>query len=307
MPVIGIPRVKWRGFSTAALLATVLLLGQGLLGSIWLVLGLAGEFSLALIVGLLGLCLLIGAAVARRDFRDISLRLWAQMVNHLSGLQAPVRFVAVLALLVVALLGAFNAILPVRFGAGDGIAFYMVLAKVMAASQRVVPVSGHEYNHGVSGFMGEMHHAALLILDSEQAALLFVWVIALSMLAVLVALCGHLGVGRVGKWVAVVMMLSSTAVSFYLIDGKVDLFAAAMGVAALYWALQVERGGGLAPAVCLAGLFTGFAVVAKATYALAVALPVAAILFWSARQSRFSVSLWLPFALFALLDRKSVV
>ena len=301
MPVIGIPRVKWREYSAAALLATVLLLGQGLLASVWLILGLAEEFSLPLIVGLLGLCLLIGVAVVRRELGDLSRRLWVQMVDHLSGLQTPVRFVAVLALLVVALLGTFNAILPVRFGAGDGIAFYMVLAKVMAASQRVVPVSGHEHNHGVSGFLGEMHHAALLALHGEQAALLFVWLTTTSMLAVLVALCGCLGVGRVGKWVAVVMMLSSTAVSFYLIDGKVDLFAAAMGVAALYWALQVERGGGLTPAVCLAGLFTGFAVVAKATYALAVALPVVALLFWRARESRFLVSLWLPFVLFALL------
>ncbi len=301
MPVIGIPRVKWRDYSAAALLATVLLLGQGLLASVWLILGLAGEFSLPLIVGLLGLCLLIGAAVDRRELVDISRRLWTQLVCHLSGLQAPVRFVALLAVLVVVLLAAFNAILPVRFGAGDGIAYYMVLAKVMAASHRVLPVSGHEHNHGVSGFLGEMHHAALLALNGEQTAMLFVWVTTMSMLALLVALCGNLGVGRMGKWVAVVMTLSSTTVSFYLIDGKVDIFAAAMGMAALYWALQVERGGGLTPAVCLAGLFTGFAVVAKATYALAVALPVVALLFWRARESRFLVSLWLPFVLFALL------
>ena len=98
------------------------------------------------------------------------------------------------------------------------------------------------------------------------------------MLAILVALCGYLGVGRVGKWVAVVMMLSSTAVSFYLIDGKVDLFAAAMGVTALYWALRVKRDAGLFPIVCLVGLFTGFAVVAKATYALVVGLPVVPVL-----------------------------
>ena len=301
MPVIGVRRVKWSDFSAAAFLATTLLLGQGLLASIWLVLGLAGVFSAPLIVGLLGLCLLVGGAIVREEIGTISRRMWAQLVQHLSGLPTAVLFVGVLALLVMVLMGVFNAVLPVRFGSGDGIAFYMVLAKVMAASQRVIPVSGHEYNHGVSGFMGEMHHAVMLVLDGEQTAMLFVWVTAVSMLALVVALCGHLGVGKVGKWVAVVMMLSSTSVSFYLIDGKVDLFAAAMGVSALYWALQVERRGGLSSAVCLAGLFTGFAVVAKATYALAVALPVVALLFWRVRGSRLSVSLWLSFALFTLL------
>ena len=164
----------------------------------------------------------------------------------------------VLALLVMALMCAFSAVLPVRFGSGDGVAFYMVLAKVMAASQRVTPVSGHEFNHGVSGFMGEMHHAVMLMLDGEQAAMLFVWVTAVSMLALVVALCGRLGVGKVGKWVAVVMVLSSTSVTFYLTDGKVDLFAAAMGVSALYWALQVKRGGVALSAVSLSALCNSF-------------------------------------------------
>ena len=301
MPVIGISRGKWRDLSAAAFLATVLLLGQGMLAGVWLVLGLAGTFSPPIIVGLMGVCLLVGGAVLLREMGDIVRRLWGQMVHHLFGLLPQVRFVAMLTLLTMVLLGVFNVILPVRFGAGDGIAFYMVLAKVMAASQRVVPITGHEYNHGVSGFMGEMHHAVLLTLGSEQAALLFVWVTAVSMLALLVALCGHLGVGRVGKLVAAVMVLSSTAVTFSLIDGKVDLFAAAMGVAALYWVLQVEPGAGIDPAVCLAGLFTGFAVVAKATYALAVAMPAVALLLWRVRASRFSFSLWLPFAFFTLL------
>ena len=147
MPVIGVSRMKWRDLSAAALLATVLLVGQGLLASVWLVLGLTGTFTQPIIVGLLGLSLLIGAVVIRREFGDISRRLWAQMVNHLSGLQAPVRFVAVLVLLVVAILGTFNAILPVRFGAGDGIFFYMVLPKMMAASGMLALVSGYEYTH----------------------------------------------------------------------------------------------------------------------------------------------------------------
>ena len=300
MPVIGLPRAKWRHFSTAALMATVLLLGQGALASTWLVIGMAGQFSLPVIVGVLGLCLLMGAAIVRRDIGTIGRQIWAQIITHLSGLPSPVLIVAVMTLLVVMLLGMFNAVLPVRFGSGDGIFFYMVLPKVMAASNHLMLVSGYEYTHGISGFLGEMHHAALLALNGEQAALLFVWVTTVSMLALLVSLCGHLGVGRIGKWIAVAMLLSSTTVSFYLIDGKVDLFAAAMGLAALYWAVQAERRDVLVATTCLSGLFTGLAVVAKATYVLAVALPVVALLFWKGvhgvrHMALFTVFAALPF------------
>ena len=55
MPVIGVSRMKWRDLSAAALLATVFLVGQGLLASVWLVLGLTGTFTQPIIVGLLGL------------------------------------------------------------------------------------------------------------------------------------------------------------------------------------------------------------------------------------------------------------
>ena len=50
MDLMGVPRVKWHNFSAAALVATALLLGQGVLGNLWLVLGLAGKFSLTLIL-----------------------------------------------------------------------------------------------------------------------------------------------------------------------------------------------------------------------------------------------------------------
>ena len=290
--VIGISKARWCDFSTAAVLATVLLLGQGLLASTWLALGLAGKFSISIIVALLVLCLLIGIAILRMEIVAISRRLWSQTFSHLFGLPVPIMILAVSTLLVVCVLGIFNTILPVRFGAGDGIFFYMVLPKVMAASQQLFPIAGYEYTHGVSGFLGEMHHAALLALNGEQAALLFVWVTTLSMIALLVGLCGHLGVGRIGKWIAVAMMLSSTAVSFYLIDGKVDLFASAMGMAALYWALQAERRDVRVAAICLAGLFTGLAVVGKATYLLAVALPVVVLLLWNGACDMKNIALF---------------
>ncbi|MCH2539193.1 MAG: hypothetical protein MK000_02415 [Anaerolineales bacterium] len=301
LTVIGVGREQWRNFSAAAFLATTLLVGEGLLASIWLVLGLAGEFSLPLVVGLIVLFLLLGAAVVRREIVDTFRRLWIQVWNHLSGLQISVGFLAVLTLFVLVLLGVFNAILPVRFGAGDGIFFYMALPKVMAESGRLALIGGHEYTHGVSGFIGEMHHAALLKLAGEQAALLFVWVTTISMIAILVSMCGLLGVGRMGKWVAVVMVLSSTSVTFYLIDGKVDLFAVAMGIAALYWAVQVQRSKALVPVVILVGLLTGFSVVAKATYVLAVGLPVVAILYFNVRYSRSLFFLCLVFFVSALL------
>lgn len=301
LPTIGVARNVWRNYSALAITATALMLGQCLFAIVWIGLGLMGYFFLIPITVLLILTLSIGIIFVRRDIVALFNRLFAQIIHHFVELPISIKFVEVLVFLVVVLLGLFNAILPVRFGAGDGIFFYMVLPKLMAASGRLLPVIGYEYTHSISGLFGEMHHSVLLAIGEEQAALLFVWVTTLTMLALLVALCGSLGIGNVGKVIAMVMMLSSTSVSFYMIDGKVDIFAAALGIAALYWVVETTRDSVKLLPFNLVGMFTGFAVVAKATYAIAVAVPVSIILLWEARRSKHSVQVWIGFIVFIIL------
>ena len=301
LPVIGVARSAWRNYSALAIIATALMIGQCLFVIAWTGLGLMGYFFLVPIIILLVLPVLIGIVFVRRDIADIFNRLFGQITNHFLALPSHMKFVEILVVLVVILLGIFNASLPVRFGAGDGIFFYMVLPKLMAASGRLMPVIGYEHTHSISGLFGEMHHSVMLALGNEQAALLFVWVTTLTMTAILVSLCGSLGVGHVGKVVAMVMLLSSTTVSFYMIDGKVDIFAACLGIAALYWIVELKRSSVNWSAFYLTGLFAGFAVVAKATYVVAVVLPISIMLLWEVRKSRYPMHVWIGFILIMIL------
>ena len=307
LPAIGIGRNVWRNYSALAITATALMLGQCWFAIIWIGLGLMGYFFLIPITVLLVLFLSIGIIFVRRDIINLFSRLFSQITDHFVELPLSIKFVEALVVLVVVLLGIFNASLPVRFGAGDGIFFYMVLPKLMAASGRLLPVIGYEYTHSISGLFGEMHHSVLLALGDEQAALLFVWVTTLTMLVLLVSLCGSLGVGNVGKVIATVMMLSSTSVSFYMIDGKVDIFAAALGIAALYWVVEIKRDSVNWTSLYLVAIFTGFAVVAKATYAIAVALPVSIILLWEARRFKYPIHVWISFIVFAIIPLLTLV
>ena len=156
LPAIGIGRNVWRNYSALAITATALMLGQCWFAIIWIGLGLMGYFFLIPITVLLVLFLSIGIIFVRRDIINLFSRLFSQITDHFVELPLSIKFVEALVVLVVVLLGIFNASLPVRFGAGDGIFFYMVLPKLMAASGRLLPVIGYEYTHSISGLFGEI-------------------------------------------------------------------------------------------------------------------------------------------------------
>jgi hypothetical protein len=252
--------------SALAVLATAFLLGQGVLANVWLLLALPGWFSPQIVAGLLAFCVLGGVAFAWPTV----LRCVCQLRSGLSSLRTeplPWRILAFLTLLLLLLEGGGSLLRPPR---GDAVAFYMALPKVMAASHRLVPLPGYEASTQI-GLQGEMQFAALMSLGSAQAAKLFVWPTSLAVAVMLLAIGSKVGLGSRGKWIALVVLITSTAFTNVTTDGKVDLFAAAMGMAAFYWALQTG-GRQSALALRLTGLFTGLAVIAKFSY-LAPLLP----------------------------------
>ena len=174
LPLIGVARSTWRNYSALAIIATALMMGQCLFVIAWTGLGLMGYFFPIPIIVLMVLIVSIAIIFVRRDMVDLFNRLFGQITHHFRALPLHMKFVEILVVLVVILFGIFNASLPVRFGAGDGIFFYMVLPKLMAASGRLMPVIGYEHTHSISGLFGEMHHSVMLALGNEQAALLFV-------------------------------------------------------------------------------------------------------------------------------------
>lgn len=78
--------------------------------------------------------------------------------------------------------------------------------------------------------------------------------------------------GRRGAWYALIIVATSTTFTHYITDGKVDLFAAALGLGAFYWALRTAPGAEHPRALGLAGSLAGFATVARFPY-LAAFLP----------------------------------
>jgi hypothetical protein len=163
----------------------------------------------------------------------------------------------------------------------------MVLPKVIASSHSLIPLPGYEGFTEV-GLLGELHFAALISLSGPLAARLFVSQISLALASLLLSLGTQIGLRRRGKWIVICILFTSTAFTLVIGDGKVDLFGAALGVAAFYWALRTD-GNESKVALRLAGLLTGLAIVAKLTY-LAALLPGIVILsilrvFCSVQQS----------------------
>lgn len=263
--------------------ATAFLLGQGGLASVWLLLALGGRFS-PLIAGIiLIIVILAGFKLVWRGMGSFK----TQLLHYLQALWEEAWFwkgLALLSLLILVLKGMGSLLPP---DSDDALGFYLALPKAIAASHRLVPLPGYESFTQV-GLQGELHFAALMMLGSVQAAKFFLWSNSLCVLLLLFAMGKKLGLGRRGQIIALVMLVSSTAFTFVTADGKVDLFGAAMGLAALYWALE-SVGSWNSFALRLTGLFTGLAVIAKVSYVLALVPAIVLLVAWQYLSANRSV------------------
>jgi hypothetical protein len=169
---------------------------------------------------------------------------------------------------------------------GDAAAFYMVYPKIIAATGLLEPMHGPYYFFSVIGLPVELHYAALMVLADEHAAKFFMFPIAMSvgvMLAGIVRLCGG-GIAAVAfSWA---MLFSSYTFHHYVYDGKVDLAAAAFGLAAVYWLLRGTESRVSVLAFGVAGWFAGLATTAKFSYLLVLGVSLLVLLAWRLMVSR---------------------
>jgi hypothetical protein len=272
--ILGIGSQRDRVAPDLALTVTAFLLGQGILAAVWLGLGLAGAFSPSAVIGVLAASILAGGRlVLRRSggaFRGV-----AGSISNLRRIPVVLKLMVVGLLLLILFEGAVALLSP---PIGDSVAFYMALPKAMAASHRLVPLPGYVAFTQI-GLQGELHYAALMALGSPQGAKLFVWPTGLAIALLLAAIGGTIGLRAAGKWIAVAILFTSTAVLQLLTNGSIGLFAAAMGLAAVYWALQTDGSKRLS-ALTLTGAFCGLAVVAKISYLAALLPAVCLLVFW---------------------------
>ena len=264
---------------------TAFLLGLGVTSSTWLLIGLAAWLAPAIIMILLLGFLALGIAFARG-----LLVLWVAAGRNVTAwLSGPDRLLAALVSLAITLLVLLGIGAFLKAPIGDAEAFYLTYPKIIAASQRVVEMPGLYANFSQIGLLGEMHFAALFALGGMHAAKLFVWPVAIATILMLLALAKYAGLGRTGQCFAFVIAITSTAFTNHITDGKIDLFAAAVGVGAFYWALRTGEAsqGGLPLRV--AGILAGFAIVGKFSYILALLPPLLLIVAWNAYAASRSV------------------
>ena len=257
-----------------AVAGSALLLGQGVLANVWLLIGLTGWFKTWIVAVVLMGCVMSGWRSARSLLLGLR-RSSGEQWRGLRGETRPWRFLGYLLIAQVVVMGLGALYLPAR---GDAVAFYMTLPKYMVHYERLTPLPGMYYGFSQTGMQGEMHYAALMSLGSASAAKGFVWPISLAGLGLLLSIGAAAGLRRRGMMVAAAMYFTSTAVTLISVDAKVDLFAAALGAGAVFWALRVNDDGN--PAVCLCGLLTSLAAVAKFSYIGALIPCIFVLIVW---------------------------
>jgi len=161
---------------------------------------------------------------------------------------------------------------------GDAVAFYMVLPKVIASAGILRPLPCYEAFTQI-GLLEELHFAALMCLGLTDAAKGIVFYLLLSIVALLVVLGSMIGLKRCGKYLLIAFVLSSTTVTLYVGDGKVDLAGAAFGLAAICCICRTDADRDWA-SERLAGLFAGWAVIAKVSLIVSLMPCLLALVIW---------------------------
>ena len=270
-------RAQNRGSKEGCLaeLATQFLLGVSLYTAFLTFVGLAGGLRTGIIAmlmapGVLGLWIYRGYLVQALDKAKYTLASWRNesmwlKLIALGGCTVGIGF-------------AFAA--WVRPPLGDAEAFYLVYPKIMAATGTLQAMTGLYHSFSTIGLTAELHYTALMVLADTAAAKLFVWPVALAsgvLLAAITKLCGG---GRVARTIAWIVLISSSTFNHYVYDGKVDLFAAAFGLAAIYWLILRQTSMSVWSNYALAGYFSGWAAVAKFSYIPTLGVTIVVLILW---------------------------
>lgn len=263
--------------------ATAFLIGILGLGAVLIGVGLVGALQPVVIWGVIALCY------------AASLPLWQAMVARGAEVAAAKQLwqtaslsERALGLAVVFLTFAYGAAALVKPPIGDAEAFYMNYAQLIAAQGRLFPMPGAFAFFSTISLPGELHFAALINLAGQGAAKLFVMPVAGVAALYLMRICRTCGGGRVAQLVTLIVLVSSSSFTHYAIDGKVDLFAAAFGLAAVYWALEATRAPERSSSLVWVGLMTGAATMAKFSYLPTLLPALLVILIWRNFDGRYS-------------------
>lgn len=255
--------------------STAFLLGQAVLAAVWKLIALVGMFSQPIVIGLGIVAALSGINLILPLVRSLP-PLVISMTRSFLSETVLWKVTILLALVPVIVYAIYTYMSPEPFG--DGMAFYMAYSQLIAATGDLSIAPPLFVDFLRVGLQGELHFAVPLLFADILAPELFAWISSLAGVGVLMAFGDLLGMKARGKWILLAMAFSSSAFTVLLWDGKVDIFGAVIGLGAYYWAFQVTDDRGTA--IRLSGLFTGFAIIAKISYAVFLPLSVVLIIVW---------------------------
>jgi len=255
------------------------LLGQGVLGSLLHIPSLAGNFTIPVLLCLTTPFALLGLLHTYKVSGTV-LNVVIRLCQEFYCARLPWQIMT-LVLGFIFIAGGCSVAAVVT---DDARAFYLTLPKVVAASHRLLPLPLYEDFTAV-GLLAEVQLAALFLLGMPGGSpRLFCWLTALAGSIVLAAISRRAGLGRRGQIISLAMLATSSAVVLLWGSGKTEFFAAAFGLCSYYYALRSWDAISRNDAVSLAGLFAGFAIVAKLTYVVAFLPGVCILLFWKEAQ-----------------------
>lgn len=269
-------------------LATSFLLGEGVLASLWLLVALGGWFFPGVVAFFIFTFATSALFLGRNIFLSFAkqiISVWRELRLDSWGWQFIAGLTVLLCLMWFTSLGR-----PLTF---DATAFYMALPKFIAYTHRLTPLPGYGAFTNI-GLQAEMHYAALMSLHSVEAAKLFAWPTIISAGIMLVSMGRIAGMGRRGQWLTLSILFSSTAVIWLSGDGKTDLFGAALGLAAYYWAVQF-RFNRSKYTLLLIGLFSGFAFVAKLSNIPVMVPGIVLLVLWGYQEEIKDKKHWASF------------
>ena len=205
-------------------LASAFFLGQGALASLWQFIAMPGWFNQFTVTIVSAACVLAAFVLSKPYWHGMRRFLGDELTYIIA---APVYFKLMLALTFIVYFGGLTRL--GHYLLSDATAYYLTWPKIIAASHLLEPLHGllNEFSMRMP-LMGEMHFAALMLYGLADDVRIFDWFFIGAGAILLMAICRRTGIGRMGRYIALAMLFSSTAVLLLLCSGKVDLMAAAL-------------------------------------------------------------------------------
>lgn len=275
--------------SRSGYISSSFFMGLGLLSVVWQTIALFENFTILVTSAVLLIAFLLG-------LKNLT-NLWATAKEGLCSLLVEFKKFSwpwkSLVYSLILMLGGF-AFLTLHPPNCDALAYYMVQEKLMALTHSLTPVPGYEtlchfgLNAEVSGGVMFLFGGDII---GEYASNMLVWIVGLMCAISLWSISDSLKIDEKGKWIVTLLLFTSTAFTLVMWSGKTDLFGTGLGLASIFWLLQIGKIDDRKTMI-LSGLLGGLAINAKMSL-IVVMVPMlvmlAILLLWQQKRSTLEI------------------